>query len=191
MLREKSELKVLEAHKEVDLPCDVVAGGAEDVPTDEALAKIATDAYIVGSCGRVPRRGMIKEVLAGATEWKLDGFRIVPSESCGELHLLFNKPGSADKFVIELWRAGTEPGFILRIILPTAQDPLQRSRIVGESFAFQTEEHSGGKRLTVYCSSERGVKYYPHFVKGDTFDERYVIKESLRLLESNREYNLK
>lgn len=195
MLQENVKLVNFEARKDIGAPCgiEVMVEHTETTTLAEDLTAIATDAYIDDREGhRTPRKGKIKEVLSGGTEWKLTGFRISPSYKGGELKLLFESTRRKDEFVIELWAANTklQPSFALCIDLPMLVDPIRRNIVAAEEFTFRPEWHEGRNVLTMYCDGDSGVKYYPYYCKGDTFDEYYVVKEVLRPLKNTRKYEI-
>lgn len=191
MLKEKIQLAGFEVRKDIGAACNVKILTSRDTLLEEDLLKIATGAYIVNSAGPgIPRGGMMPNVLAGKTTWALDGFRLVPSNVSGELQLLFRQPGSNNEFIVQIWRAGIDPGFRLRINLPVALASMQDKSVFAEGFTFQTEEHDGRKTVTAYRDGDTRARYYPHYRKGDTFDECYVVKEVTKPLKNTRRYEL-
>lgn len=191
MIRERIQLTSFEVRKDISAACNVEILGSRNTLLEEDLLEIATGAYIISSAGPgIPRGGMMPNVLTGKTSWTLDGFRLVPSNVSGELHLIFRQPSSNDEFVVQLWRAGIDPGFRLRIDLPMFISSMQDKSVFAEGFTLQAEEHDGRKVVTVYRDGDTRARYYPYYCKGDTFDERYIVKEVTKPLKNSRRYEL-
>ncbi len=189
MIRETIKLESFRACRDTGTPCKMELLNAGGVSLERGLAEIATNAYIVKVAGvAIPRKGIIRSVLAGETKWELDGFQLMPSYTDGELALLFRETRSDDELVVRLWSAGSDPGFGIRISLPAAIASTQgKGAVFAEGFTFKTEFH-GRNVVTMYRDGDARVKYYPYYCKGDTFDECYVVKEVTKPLKNTRRY---